>query len=114
MPSPITTRVLDMATGRPVSGIHVTLEQEQGANHWKNVGGGRTQDDGRHGALLPPGVRLDRGLYRLTFEVASYFRRVNMNGMYPYITITFEVREPEGHYHIPLHLSPFGYFTGRG
>jgi 5-hydroxyisourate hydrolase len=114
MRSPITTQVIDTALGRPAAGIHVTLEAEQGAGHWKNIGGGRTNDDGKHGALLPPGTKLARGLYRLTFEVASYFRRTNANGFFPYVTITFEVREPDGQYHVPLQLSPFGYSTHRG
>lgn len=114
MPSPVTTRVIDLANGKPVSGIQVTLEQELGAGRWKQIGTGRTQDDGWYGGLVPHGVRLERGLYRLTFEVASYFRRINLNSLYPYISITFEVREPEGTYHLPLHLGPFGFFTGRG
>lgn len=114
MRSPITTKVIDTVTGKPVTSVHVTLEIEQGAGHWKNIGGGRTNDDGRHGALLPAGSKLERGLYRLTFEVASYFRRMNVNGFYPYVTITFEVREPEGQYDVPLYLSPFGYSTFRG
>lgn len=114
MKSPITTQIMDAVTGHPATGVHVALEQEQSGGHWKNIGGGRTNDDGRHGALLPPGTKLDRGLYRLTFEVASYFRRMNVNGFYPYVTITFEVREPDGQYHVPLLLSPFGYTTHRG
>ncbi len=114
MKSPITTHILDTTLGKPVSGVHITLEVEHGADNWKSIGGGRTNDDGRHGALLPPGTKLERALYRLTFDVASYYRRVNANGFYPYITIVFEVREPNGHYHVPLPLSPFGYTTYRG
>lgn len=114
MRPPITTKVVDTTLGRPAAGVHVTLEQELGAGNWKSIGSGRTQEDGRHGALLPPGRKLERGLYRLTFEVASYFRRTNANGFFPYVVVTFEVREPDGHYHVPLYLSPFGYSTGRG
>ncbi len=112
--SPITTHVLDTALGRPAAGIQVTLEIQAGMNHWKELGSGRTNDDGRAFNLLPGGQKLERGLYRMTFDVASYFRRTNMNGFYPYVQIAFEVREMDGHYHIPLLLSPFGYSTYRG
>lgn len=112
--SAVTTLITDTTTGRPVGGVLVSLEHEQNPGNWKSLGGGRTNDDGRHGGLCPPDTRLVRGLYRLTFEVASYFRRQNVNAFYPYITIVFEVRDPEAHYHVPLLLSPFGYSTHRG
>jgi len=34
--------------------------------------------------------------------------------LYPEITITFEVAEPGGHYHLPVLLTPFGFTTYRG
>ena len=34
--------------------------------------------------------------------------------MYPFIEIVFDVKNPAGHYHIPVLLSPFGYTTYRG
>ena len=33
---------------------------------------------------------------------------------FPEVTITFNVRDPDEHYHLPLLLSPFGYSTYRG
>jgi len=33
---------------------------------------------------------------------------------FPEVRITFNVKDTEDHYHIPLLLSPFGYTTYRG
>ncbi len=33
---------------------------------------------------------------------------------FPEVQITFNVRDPDEHFHIPLLLSPFGYSTYRG
>ncbi|HEX8152557.1 MAG TPA: hydroxyisourate hydrolase, partial [Thermoanaerobaculia bacterium] len=38
----------------------------------------------------------------------------NPSGFFPEVVITFEVRDPQQHYHVPLLLSPFGYSTYRG
>jgi len=34
--------------------------------------------------------------------------------LYPLVEITFQVRDGEAHFHIPLLLSPNGYTTYRG
>jgi 5-hydroxyisourate hydrolase len=54
------------------------------------------------------------GLYRLAFDTASYHLAEEIRGLYPVVEITFEVREGESHFHIPLLLSPYGYTTYRG
>ena len=114
MRSPITTHVLDTALGRPAQGIQATLEIQMALNQWKEIGSGRTNEDGRVGDLLSPSHKLEKGLYRMTFNTATYFRQANVNGFYPYVHVVFEVRDITSHYHIPLLLSPFGYSTYRG
>ena len=54
------------------------------------------------------------GFYRLIFDTAIYFRGLNLAALYPVIEVTFEVREGESRFHIPLLLSPNGYTTYRG
>jgi 5-hydroxyisourate hydrolase len=44
------------------------------------------------------------------FDVAVHIP----DAFFPTISITFEVRDENGHYHVPLLLSPFGYTTYRG
>ncbi len=112
--SAITTHVLDTARGRPAGGLGVTLEAQSGDGHWGIVGKATTDADGRVRQLLPGGVSLHPGLYRLTFDTQSYFVAQEMEAFYPQVTVVFEVRDPTQHYHVPLLLSPFGYSTYRG
>jgi 5-hydroxyisourate hydrolase len=107
--SRITTHVLDTAKGRPASGVPITLEKREGES-WRALGRGLTDDDGRLKTLLPDGVALEAATYRLTFDVEAY----DAGGFFPTVTITFAVREPTQHHHVPLLLSPFGYSTYRG
>lgn len=109
--SPITTHVLDTARGRPAAGVPLILERG-GARGWTPVGRGATDADGRCGTLMKEGA-LRKGVYRLTFGVASYFKKTGQTGFYPSVAIVFSVRDG-GHHHVPLLLSPWGYSTYRG
>ncbi len=105
----ITTHVLDIARGRPAAGIRVRLER-QGAM----LAQGITDADGRLNALLPSGHALDTGVYRLIFETDDFFRKAGLEGFYPEVVVTFVVRDPRQHHHVPLLLGPYGYTTYRG
>lgn len=101
--SGISTHVLDTAAGKPAAGIAVHLLLD-GAE----IGSAVTDQNGRCAALFS-GV-LQTGLYRIVFDVATYFP----DGFYPEISISFQVKEANSHYHVPLLLSPFGFTTYRG
>ncbi len=75
---------------------------------WQLIGRGTTDADGRVTDLLSTAP--EKGRYRLTFDTGSYFEA----GFYPEVSVTFSVGSAEGHYHVPLLLSPFGYSTYRG
>jgi 5-hydroxyisourate hydrolase len=107
--SPLTTHVLDTASGKPAKGVPVLLERKA-AGRWKALGKGKTNADGRITGLLKPG-RLTRGVYRLTFDTAAYFK--GRRAFYPEVCVVFQVRD-ERHHHVPLLLNPFGYSTYRG
>lgn len=111
--SGITTHVLDTSLGRPASGVVVVLEIREN-DAWREVGEGKTDEDGRLRTLVADGKPMAAGTYRLTFEVAAYFRRLEREAFFPEVAITFEVRDAAQHYHVPLLLSPFGYSTYRG
>ncbi len=111
MTSPITTHVLDISAGKPAAGIKAVLEVQNGL-HWKEIGRGTTNDDGRIAYLL--NTQITTGVYRLTFATAEYFRTLKTESFYPQISIEFEVKSSGTHYHVPLLLSPFGYSTYRG
>ena len=110
--SSITTHILDTALGKPAQGVAVTLVQLSG-DETTPIGEATTDDDGRVAPLVPPGG-LTPGVYRLTFETASYFASTDRESFYPAVEIAFRVEDAAQHYHVPLLLSPFGYSTYRG
>jgi 5-hydroxyisourate hydrolase len=110
----VSTHILDTARGKPASGVAVRLERWTPAGGWAQIGAGQTDADGRCGQLLPEHEALAAGRYRLTLETGSYYAAQAVNGLYPAVEITFEVRDGESHFHIPLLLSPNGYTTYRG
>lgn len=114
MKSAITTHVLDLSSGLPGHGIRARLEYEEQPNHWQRVGAGVTDPDGRITDLLPSDPPLRTGCYRLVFELKDYHRSAGRESFHPRVTIDFNVRDPDQHYHVPLLLSPFGYSTYRG
>ena len=111
--SPITTHVLDLVSGGPAPGLGVRLEQRVG-DGWQTVVERVTGGDGRIPDLLPEDFVVEAGLYRLVFDSGEYFARSDQRTFYPSIDVTFDVRDPDQHYHVPLLLGPFGYSTYRG
>lgn len=108
--STLSTHVLDTAHGCPAAGVALTLADGAGAALFEGV----TNADGRC-----PGVpELAPGTYRLTFAVADYFRGQGVSLPEPpfldKVRIDFGIADPDGHYHVPLLVSPFGYSTYRG
>lgn len=110
-PSPITTHVLDVARGRPASGVRVRLDKSDG-HGWLPLAQSETDDDGRVRAWWPG--PLHAATYRITFETGAYFAHHNVQGFYPEASVVFQVTDAGAHYHVPLLLSPFGYSTYRG
>lgn len=111
----VSTHVLDAMAGRPASGVAVSLARLDPApagadGEWVAVAAGETDADGRHRF----GVAAGAGVCRLTFGTGEYFAARGVSTFYPFVTITFSVSDPDGHYHVPLLLSPFGYSTYRG
>ncbi len=110
----ISTHVLDTAQGQPAKDIPVRLERRDASGMWRLLAAARTDQDGRCAELLPKKEALTPGLYRLGFETATYFATRKLDGLYPLVEITFQVRDGERHFHVPLLLSPNGYTTYRG
>ena len=91
----LSTHVLDTGAGEPAAGVLVVLYRGD-----MFMAEGRTDDDGR--AQL--GDDLDPGTYRLVFHPPSpFFKRVEL-----------EVALDEGHYHVPLLVSPYSCASYRG
>lgn len=105
----LSTHVLDATTGQPAAGVQVRLERADG-DGWVLAGTGTTRPDGR---LRWPDDTA-RGVYRITFGSGAYFAARGSATFYPEVSVTFELTEPDEHYHVPLLLSPFAYSTYRG
>lgn len=111
--SQITTHILDTASGRPASGVQITLFRQL-EGEWATVAGGKTDADGRIGNLCQAERPLDAGTYRLHFDIGKYFDGIGSPVFYPYAEVVFNIEGNGQHYHIPLLLSPYGYSTYRG
>jgi 5-hydroxyisourate hydrolase len=109
--SRVTTHVLDAGLGRPAQGVPARLEQRVG-HGWSAVAEGSTDEDGRLSDFGP--ADLDHGVYRVSFDTASYFVATGQVGLYPEVVIMFTLADPKAHYHIPLLLSPYAFTTYRG
>jgi 5-hydroxyisourate hydrolase len=109
----ISTHVLDTASGKPARNVPVRLERRGSTGGWRELASAQTDPDGRCSQLLSGGA-IRAGHYRLIFDTAKYFMAEKIEGLYPVVEITFQVRGGESHFHIPLLLSPNGYTTYRG
>ena len=110
--SPITTHVLDTRLGQPARELAITLSKQEKST-WQELASGVTNDDGRITDLLEKGS-LEPGIYQMHFDTGAYHSALSVEGFYPEAVITFEIKNVEQHYQIPLLLSPFGYSTYRG
>ena len=110
----ISTHILDVARGHPAEGVAVRLERHGATGDWQTLATKHTDQDGRCAQLLPENDALSPGLYRLHFDTENYFAKHGVEGLYPFVEISFQVREGEQRFHIPLLLTPHGYTTYRG
>ena len=92
----VSTHVLDTGAGRPAAGVRVELVRDR-----EVMVTGETDADGRIAELA---TGLDPGRYALVFWPPSpFFTRVEL-----------EVDLEDGHYHVPLLVSPYGCASYRG
>ncbi len=105
----LSTHVLDTARGAPVSGMRIDL-----LSAGTLVKSMTTSADGR--ALILE--QAASGEFELVFHAGEYFRRLGLElpdpPFFDKITIRFGLADPQGSYHVPLLLSPYGYSTYRG
>ena len=119
--STISTHVLDTVPGKPAVNIFVRLERLQGGwvgegaervekANWIQIATGVTDANGRCSDLMHDAPA---GVYRMRFEVGTYFKHAGRASIYPEISVTFTCGG-EAHYHLPLLLSDNSYTTYRG
>ncbi len=105
----LSTHVLDTAHGVPAGGVTVRLLRAS-----EIVFSGRTDGDGRCPPLRE--LALGAGTYRLEFAIGDYFRGKGVTLADPPFlnVVALEFGLSEGHYHVPLLVSPYTYSTYRG
>jgi 5-hydroxyisourate hydrolase len=114
----LSTHVLDTMNGCPAAGMAVRLEHLVDG-HAHLVRALVLNDDGRNpdGPLLGADDMV-AGRYRLSFAVADYFRARGVVLPEPpfidVVPIDFGIADVQGHYHVPLLVSPWAYSTYRG
>ncbi len=114
----LSTHVLDTMHGSPAAGMHVALSTVSGVaitlvKRFVLSADGRNPD-----GLLYDNASLKAGQYRLSFEVAAYFKSRGVALPEPafldVVHVDFGIAQPEQHYHVPLLCSPWSYSTYRG
>ena len=112
----LTTHVLDTALGRPAKGLKIELWTMTGSPEFLSTH--ETNDDGRVDGPILEGEDFKAGTYELRFHAGDYLMSTGVELPSPMfidmVPIRFGVADPDGHYHVPLLLSPFSYSTYRG
>jgi len=114
----LSTHVLDTQAGHPAGGVAIELLELAAHGHPRVVASATTNLDGRTDQPLIGGRPIPIGRYELRFHMGAYFTRRGAPQADPpfldVIPIQFAVAEPEGHYHVPLLVTPWSYSTYRG
>lgn len=113
----LTTHVLNTATGMPAAGMRIELQAiDPPATMQPLVF--VTNADGRCTTPLLQGAEFRAGRYCLTFDVAGYFRSIQVALADPpfldQVIIAFGIADARQSYHVPLLISPWSYSTYRG
>jgi len=114
----LSTHVLDTHSGLPAARVMVELDELSASGERRTIVSAATNRDGRTDAPLIGGRPIPIGTYELRFHVGAYFTRLGTPVADPpfltVVPIRFSVAEPEGHYHVPLLITPWSYSAYRG
>jgi 5-hydroxyisourate hydrolase len=114
----LSTHVLDTMHGCPAAGMLVSLYVRHGdasalVKTFKLNADGRNPD-----GPLYDNASLQIGRYRLSFDVAAYFKSKGVSLPEPafleVVHLDFGIAHADQHYHVPLLCSPWSYSTYRG
>jgi len=114
----LSTHILDNHIGGPADGVALTLCELSHDGSRRIITQMVTNQDGRTDAPLIHGRPVPIGRYELRFEIGRYYAMRRTPTAHPpflqSVPIEFSVAEPEGHYHVPLLVTPWSYSTYRG
>ena len=114
----LTTHVLDNDRGAPASGVEIEFCEVAASGQPRTLGRTATNADGRTAEPLIAERPIPIAQYELRFAIGAYFARQKTPLADPpfldIVPIRFAVADPEGHYHVPLLVTPWSYSTYRG
>ncbi|MGH6784468.1 MAG: 2-oxo-4-hydroxy-4-carboxy-5-ureidoimidazoline decarboxylase, partial [Sphingomicrobium sp.] len=114
----LSTHVLDTHSGRPAAGVSIELFEIFNGGEIRLLERATTNEDGRTDRPLIEGRPVPVGRYELRFAVGEYFAPQTLLLADPpfldIVPVQFAIADPEGHYHVPLLVTPWSYTTYRG
>ena len=114
----LSTHVLDTMHGCPAAGMKTSLHEKHGET-FTLIKSFTLNADGRNpeGPLFD-NASLKAGRYRLSFDVAAYFKSKGVALPDPafleIVHLDFGIAHADQHYHVPLLCTPWSYSTYRG
>ncbi|MFH6971790.1 hydroxyisourate hydrolase [Flavobacterium petrolei] len=109
----LSSHILDVSSGTAAIGVPVVLEKyDETTKIWSYVDEKITDKNGRIIDFLNY-KETKKGIYKLRFLVADYFKSKKTDSFYPFIEVVFQIKDAN-HYHVPITLSSYGYATYRG
>ena len=114
----LSTHVLDTSCGCPAAGVAIELYEISTSGIARLVTRTTTNADGRTDRPLIGGRPIPIAAYELRFAIGDYFKArgaaVSDPPFLDMVPLRFAVSEAEGHYHVPLLVTPWSYATYRG
>jgi len=100
----LTTHILDIANGKPASGVVIELFR---------------LSPSLSSTPLLEGDAFKTGVYEILFYIGDYFRKLQHSNLPepPFldtVVIRIGLADTQAHYHVPLLVSPWSYSTYRG
>ncbi|WP_078543323.1 hydroxyisourate hydrolase [Litchfieldia alkalitelluris] len=116
--SGLSTHVLDLTHGKPAQNVHLDLYKKDESSNLIYLKSSLTNKDGRLDSPFLSGEELLLGEYEIVFHIGDYFRTKQLEISEPHflekVPVRFCITEINGHYHVPLLVSPWGYQVYRG
>lgn len=113
----ISVHVVDVALGRPASGMFVEVHALDGDTR-RVVGTGCVGDSGAFEHPMNAGEGVAAGTHEVLLHAGEYFRFVGQVTDKPafqeVVPLRFTVQDVAEHYHLPVKISPWGLSVWRG
>ena len=113
----ISIHVVDVARGKPASGMFVEVHALEGDVR-RVVGTGAIGDNGVLHHPMNDGSGIAGGVYEALLHAGDYFRLVGLVHDKPafleIVPLRFTVTDPREHYHLPVKITPWGISVWRG